>query len=116
MWDKWAKRDGILDDPEQDDGLDEATRRKKKRAEKGLYTGGGSNRKFCGWSSAGLVKYNELIAYVMSHCKADWTPVVKHNSFTRQFSYWFCPSVLSGRDLYGASTATDHGLFGSVCG
>jgi hypothetical protein len=77
MWDKWDKRDGILDDPEQDDGLDEETRRKKKRAEKGLYTGGGSNRKFCGWSSEGLVKYNELIAYVMSRRKADWTPVVE---------------------------------------
>jgi hypothetical protein len=71
MWVKWAKRDGVLEDDE-DVELDEETRKRKRKAEKGLYTGGGSNRKFGGWSVEGLERYNELFDIAVQRRSAAW--------------------------------------------
>jgi hypothetical protein len=54
--------------------MDERTRRVKARVEKGLYTNGGLNRKFAGWSIDGLVKYNELFKIAVARRKAAETP------------------------------------------
>jgi hypothetical protein len=77
MWAKWAKRDGLTADATTTNApevMDEKTRRAKARAEKGLFTNGGSNRKFAGWSIDGLVKYNELFKIAVARRKAAETP------------------------------------------
>jgi hypothetical protein len=44
---------------------------------RGIYTLSGTNRKYCGWSVAGLKKYNELFILVVKNWKSAWADRVE---------------------------------------
>ena len=57
MWDKWHGESGPTN--------------------RGIYTAKGSNKKYCGWTAAGLKKYNELFAKVVRNRKSEWAAGVE---------------------------------------
>jgi len=63
MWDKWHTTN--------------ASSAAVRRAQKGKYTAGGTNRKFSGWSAEGLNRYNELFAMAVRNRNETWASEVE---------------------------------------